>query len=93
MSQDPTSSHPFVGRKGDRVPNGTALVTVWSIETGEEMQVKPISAREGVAAGFWSREPVAPVAADLSAVPEPSGGEAVADATPKSAKAGKGKGK
>lgn len=30
---------------------------------------------------------VAPVAADPSAVPEPSGGEAVADATPKPAKA------
>lgn len=93
MSQDPTPSRLFYGRKGDRVPNGTRLVTVWNLETGEEMQVKPISAREGVEAGFWSRTPVAPVAAaEPAPVPEPVVAEvAVADATPKTPKKSKAK--
>lgn len=93
MSLPTTPSRQFVGRKGDRVPNGTTLVTVWNIETGEEMQVKPISAREGVEAGFWSRTPVAPVAAaEPAPVPEPVVADvAVTDATPKAPKKSKAK--
>lgn len=92
MSQDPTPSRPFIGRKGDRVPNGARLVTVWDLETGAAMDVKPVSAREGVAAGFWSyTEPDAPVAADPSTTPESVAAEVVADATPKAAKKAKAK--
>ena len=53
---------PFAGQKGYRVPNTPALVTVWDIATGASFAVKPISAKEGVAAGVWSRTPPEPVA-------------------------------
>lgn len=48
---------PFVGVRGARVPNGTVRVTVYDVATGEQMEVKPISAREGVERGVWSRTP------------------------------------
>ncbi len=56
-SSTPLTS-PFVGRKGDRVTNGSHRVTIYNVATGEAAEVKGISAREAVASGYWSNEPV-----------------------------------
>lgn len=70
MTDQQALARPFEGRRGHRVPNGPRVVTVYVVETGEALEVKPISAREGVAAGVWSYTPPEPSEAPAETQPD-----------------------
>lgn len=73
MSTPQPLAVPFTGRKGDRVPNGPMLVTIYPVAGGEPLTTRPVNAKEAVAGGHWSYTPPAPATSPDLPAAKPSG--------------------